>query len=136
MLTCHLQLKMKSKTECPFLMYRLFAKIKHLPLLSTINYLWWSSLKIKSKTECPFLMYRLFVTIKHLQILSTVNLPLVEFVHILTTFYHLPTSLVLFTNSLIDASEYARVGRNHKISYKMAYLKTLCLKRFMDNIRG
>ena len=27
----------KSKTECPFLMYRLFVKIKHLPLLSTAN---------------------------------------------------------------------------------------------------
>ena len=31
MLTCHLQLKVKSKTECPFLMYRLVVKIKHLP---------------------------------------------------------------------------------------------------------
>ena len=31
MLTCHLRLKVKSKTECPFLMYRLVAKIKHLP---------------------------------------------------------------------------------------------------------
>ena len=31
MLTCHLPLKVKSKTECPFLMYRLFVKIKHLP---------------------------------------------------------------------------------------------------------
>ena len=37
MLTCHLQFKVKSKTECPFLMYRLFVKIKHLPLLSTVN---------------------------------------------------------------------------------------------------
>ena len=33
MLTCHLQLKVKSKTECPVLMYRLFVKIKHLPLV-------------------------------------------------------------------------------------------------------
>ena len=37
MLTCHLQLKTKSKTECPFLMYRLFVKIKHLPFLTTVN---------------------------------------------------------------------------------------------------
>ena len=37
MLACHLQLKMKSKTQCPFLMYRLFVKIKHLPLLSTAH---------------------------------------------------------------------------------------------------
>ena len=37
MLTCNLQLKGKSKTECPSLMYRLFVKIKHLPLLSTVN---------------------------------------------------------------------------------------------------
>ena len=64
-------------------------------------------LKVKSKTECPFLMYRLFVIIKHLPLLSTVNLPLVEFIHILTAFYHLPISLVLFTHSLIDACEFA-----------------------------
>ena len=37
MLTRHLQLKMKSKTECLFLMYRLSMTIKHLPLLSTVN---------------------------------------------------------------------------------------------------
>ena len=30
-------LKMKSKTEFPFLMYELFVKLKHLPPLSTIN---------------------------------------------------------------------------------------------------
>ena len=37
MLTCHLQLKLKSKTERPFLMYRLVVKIKHLPPLSTVT---------------------------------------------------------------------------------------------------
>ena len=31
--TCRLQLKVKSKIECPFLMYRLFVKIKHLPIV-------------------------------------------------------------------------------------------------------
>ena len=37
MLTCHLQLKIKSNSECPFLLYRLFEKVKHLPLQSTVN---------------------------------------------------------------------------------------------------
>ena len=36
-LTCYVQLKLISKAECPFLIYRLFVKIKNLPLLSTIN---------------------------------------------------------------------------------------------------
>ena len=73
-------------------------------------------LKMKSKTECPFLMYRLFVKIEHLPLLSTVNLPLMEFIHILVAFYHLPISLVLFTNSLLDASEYAQVGLNYTLN--------------------
>ena len=33
----YLQLKVKSKTECPFLMYRLFTKIELLPLISTVS---------------------------------------------------------------------------------------------------
>ena len=37
MLTYHLQLKIKNKTECLFLMCKLFVKIKHLPILSTVN---------------------------------------------------------------------------------------------------
>ena len=62
---------------------------------------------------------------KHLSPLSTVNLPLVEFIHIFTVFYHLvefihiftffyhlPISLVLFTHSLIDAYEFAQAGLN------------------------
>ena len=73
-------------------------------------------LKVKSKTECPFLMYRLVVKIKHLPPLSTVNLPLVEFIHILTAFYHLPLSLVLFTHLLIDAYDFAQVGLNCTIN--------------------
>ena len=40
------------------------------------------------------------------------NLPLVEFMYILTVFYHLSIGLVLFTNSLIDACEFALVGLN------------------------
>ena len=32
LLMCHLQLKIKSKTACTFLMCRLFMKIKYLPL--------------------------------------------------------------------------------------------------------
>ena len=44
------------------------------------------------------------------------NVPLVEFMHILTPFYHLLTSLVLFTHSLIDAWEFAQVGRNYSMN--------------------
>ena len=69
-------------------------------------------LKVKSKTECPFFMYRLVVKLKHSPPLSTVDLPLVEFVDILTAFYRLPISLVLFTHSLIDAYQFAQVGLN------------------------
>ena len=47
---------------------------------------------------------------------SIVNLPLVEFIHILTAFYHLPISLVLFKDSLLDASEYAQVGLNYTLN--------------------
>ena len=54
-------------------------------------------------------MYRLFVKIKHLPIPSTGHLPLVEFLLILKDFYHLPISLTLFTNSLMDALEYTEV---------------------------
>ena len=36
-LTCHIQLKTKSKAERPFLMHRLFMKLKHLPFQSTVN---------------------------------------------------------------------------------------------------
>ena len=42
--------------------------------------------------------------------LSTINISVVEFILILTAFYHLPISLLLFTHSLIDALEYALVG--------------------------
>ena len=73
-------------------------------------------LKVKSKTECPFLMYRLFMKIKHLPPLPTVNLPLVQFIHILTAFYHLPISLVLFTHSLIDVYEFAQVGLKYTMN--------------------
>ena len=76
-----------------------------------------SLLKMRSKTEWPFLMYRLFMEIKHLPLLCTVNLPSMEFVHILTAFYHLPLSLVLYTQLHIDASEYAQVGLNYTLNY-------------------
>ena len=33
-----------------------------------------------------------------------------QFMHILTAFSHLPICLVLFTQTLIDASNYAQVG--------------------------
>ena len=61
-------------------------------------------------------MDRSFVNIKHIPPLSTINLPLVEFIHILTAFYHLPISLVLSTHSLIDANEFAQVGLNYTMN--------------------
>ena len=36
--------------------------------------------------------------------------------YILTVSYYLPISLVLFTHSLIDASEYAQVGLNYTLN--------------------
>ena len=54
-------------------------------------------------------MYRYLAKINHLPLPSTVNLPLVEFIHILTAFYHLPISLVMSRHSLIAASEYAQI---------------------------
>ena len=47
---------------------------------------------------------------------SAPKVPLVDFIHILTDFYHLPVSLVLFTHSLIDACEFAQVGLNHTMN--------------------
>ena len=41
---------------------------------------------------------------------------LVELVHILTAFYYLLISLVLFTPSLIDASKYAQVRLNYTLN--------------------
>ena len=104
-------------------------------------------LKVTSKTECPFMMYSFFLKITHLPLLSTVNLPLVEFLHILTAFYHLPISLVLFTHSLTGASEYAQVGLNYPLNYtlnlkeifwKNCYRENFideCFKMFTDNIQ-
>ena len=85
----------------------LFTSPKHLEAPSKVEMLTCHlQLKVKSKTECPFLMYRLFVKIKHLPLLSNGNLSLVEFIQILTASYHLAISLVLFTHSLIDASNF------------------------------
>ena len=50
--------------------------------------------------------------IQHLPPPPTINVPLVEFINILAAFYHLPTSLVLLTHSLIDAYEYAQADLN------------------------
>ena len=49
---------------------------------------------------------------KYLPILSTVNVPLVKFIHLLTTFYHLLVTLVMVKHLLIDVSKYAQVGLN------------------------
>ena len=101
-------------------------------------------LKMKSKTECPLSMYRFFVTIKYLPILSTINLLLVTFIQILIAFYHLPISLVLYSHSLIDASECAQVGLNYTLNYflwnkfslKMAILKILFQKIYGQHTRS
>ena len=76
---------------------------------------------MKSKAEYPFSMYRLFVKIKQLPFLSTVNFchthsVYLSVIHILTAFYHLPISLVLFTHSLIDAFEQAQGGLNYTLN--------------------
>ena len=73
------------------------------------------------------------------------NLHLVEFIHILTVFYHLPRSLVLFTPLLLYPCEFALAEPNYnrliclkKIFLKNGYLEELinkCFKKFMDNIR-
>ena len=63
----------------------------------------------EKQNRTSFLDVRLFLKTKHLPLLSTVNLHLVELIHILTAFYHLPISLVLLTHSLIDACEFALV---------------------------
>ena len=66
-----------------------------------------------------------------------------EFIHILTDFYHLPISLVLFTYSLIDASEYAQGGLNYTlVCLKQIFLANgypeyfinKCFKKFICNI--
>ena len=56
--------------------------------------------------------HRLFAKIKHLPLLF----PLLDFIHILTAFYHLPISFVLYTHSLIDAPEYAQAGLNYRMN--------------------
>ena len=55
--------------------------------------------KMKSKIECLFLMYRLLVKVKHLPLLSALTI-----------------SLVLFTHSLRDASDYAQVRPNYTLN--------------------
>ena len=71
--------------------------------------------------------------IKHLPILFTVNLPLAEFIHILTAFYHLSISLILFTHSLIDGPKYAQVGLNLKKGSHGNFINK-CFERFMDKV--
>ena len=41
---------------------------------------------------------------------------LLEFIHILTAFYHLPINLVLFTHLLIDACKFSLVGLNYTMN--------------------
>ena len=57
-------------------------------------------------------MFRLFVTLKHLLLLSNINLSFEELINILTAFYNLPVSLILFTHLLLDASKYTQFALN------------------------
>ena len=93
-------------------------------------------------------MYRLVVKIKHLTPLSTVHLPLVEFIHILTAFNHLPCTYKFGTlyHSLIDrslriCSSWTKLY-NELVCLKEIFLKNdypedfinKCFKNFLDNI--
>ena len=60
----------------------------------------------EKQNRMSFLDVKAICEEKYLALLSTINLTLAEFLHILTAFYHLPRSFVLFTRSLIDRSEY------------------------------
>ena len=60
---------------------------------------------------------------RYLPLPSTVNPPLVEFIHILTPFYHLSISLVMFTHAY----------RSFRICYPQNFIN-ICPKRFMDNL--
>ena len=75
------------------------------------------TIESEKQNRVPFLDVQIFVKIKHLPILSTVKQPLVQFMHILTAFHYLLLSLVLFTQSLIEATEYAQVGLNYTLNY-------------------
>ena len=61
-------------------------------------------------------MFRLFVTLKHLSFLSNINLPLKELMNILTAFYNLPVSLILFTHLLLDACKYTQFALNYTLN--------------------
>ena len=48
--------------------------------------------------------------------ISVYRKPTLKFIHILTAFYHLCLSLVLFMYSLIDPWEYAQVDLNYTLN--------------------
>ena len=67
-------------------------------------------------TSISFLNLQIIREDKYLPLLSPANLPLLEFIHVLTAFYHLTIGFVWYTHSLIDASEYAQVGVNYRMN--------------------
>ena len=103
MLTCHVQLKMKSKTQCP-LIYRLFVKIKNLPLLSTANQFLVTFINI----------LRTFYHLRISLVLST---------HSLYTCFRICSSWTKLHPESLSLKQ---------IFLKMATLK--CFKKFIDNI--
>ena len=69
----------------------------------------------EKQNRMSFLMYKFFVNIKHLApVLWAVNIPIVEFIHILAAFYHLPT--IVFTQSFTDVYEFAKVGLHYTMN--------------------
>ena len=94
----------------------LFDSPKHLEAFRNFLNGWHANMSFTIESEKQNRMSFLDVQIspedKYLPTLSTVNPPLVEFIHILTAFYHLPGTLVLFTHSLIDAYEFPQFGLN------------------------
>ena len=72
MLTSHLQLKEKSKTECPFLMYRLLVNIKQLPLVSTLNLILVEFIHISTA------FYHLPISLVHTRLYMIANLLMLD----------------------------------------------------------
>ena len=109
MLTCHLQSKGESKTECPFLMYRLLVKTKHLPLLPTVNVLLAEFTHFNSLLPSTYKF---------------------------GTVYCLHTPLQMFTNFLIWTKLlYVCLKEVCLKSYYSEDYINKCFKKFMDNIR-
>ena len=106
MLTCHFQLKMKSKTECHFSMYRFSAKMNYLPLPSTLNLLLVEFIHILTddKKSCTY-----------------------KFCNVLTCFRVCSSCTKLHTELVCLKRVFLENGYPENFINK-------CFKRFMDNL--